>query len=273
MLLDVPGWLDYVRDVYSIDPAGYPSLTYIGLNFTKDTLKNYKLYFSFFKRLSSEEISKLLPVADRGHFDALYAQWTPTKRYDMIHRGCTFALKIDGDGTLTHYYHLRLPTMPFGPPQRLEMTDEDLSNNYHGACEEFTGDHIGLKRYYYSQNRQTIAETLRAADFSEALGELETINTVEYIESDTRDKFAWFSRSPAMLQALVERRGPPRLTPGLVKLCNDCGFIPFGPGSARDGKDHSVYFVQDEGVQTAPGFILFDGVRAFIRRHLKITDL
>ena len=44
-----------MRRVYAIDPGGYPFLSYVGLNFTKETVKNYKFYFSFFRRLSEEE--------------------------------------------------------------------------------------------------------------------------------------------------------------------------------------------------------------------------
>lgn len=264
--------MDYVRQVYTIDPGGYPFLSYIGLNFTKNTLKNYKFYFSFFKRLNEEEIGKLLPVSDRGHFDELYAQWSPTKLYNMHHRGVTFALKVNPDGTLTHYYHLRLPSMPFGLPKRLSMSQEDLDRNYHGACEEFTKDKIHLKRYYYIHDPHSIAETLEMVNLYDDVQEHDWLDTVEYIESENRDKVAFFTTSPTMLQTLIEERGPPRLMNGLIKMCHDCGFELFGPGSALDGKDHSVYFVQNSGPSTAPGYYIFDGVSTFVRKHLKVED-
>src|SRR5688572_9088095 len=124
VLTAMPAWIDYARRVYAIDPGGYPFLTYIGLNFTKDTVKNFKFYFSFYKRLTPDEIATLLPVPDRSRFDELYAQWQPTHDYDILHRGTTFAIKVEpdgGDGQLTHYYHLRLPTLPFGPPERMTL--------------------------------------------------------------------------------------------------------------------------------------------------------
>jgi hypothetical protein len=268
VLMASPAWLDYVRAVYAIDPGGYPFLTYIGLNFTADTIKNYKFYFSFFRRLSPEEIATLLPVPDRGHFDALYAEWKPTHAYDTIHRGTTFALKVEPDGRLTHYYHLRTPGLPFGPPERLALQSKDR-DNFHGVCEEFTGSAVHLKRYYYLRSPTTIAESLAIAGLDD-VPDVGPIDWLEYIESEGRDKMDWITGSPALVDALIERHGPPRLASGLAKIRHDCRFELYGPGSARGGGDHSIYFVQHHGPHTTAGYYLFDGVGAFIRRHLKL---
>src|SRR5262245_20297753 len=114
VLLESPAWIDYARRVYAIDPGDHPFLSYVGINFTRERIKNYKFYFSFFRRLNAEEIAALLPVPDRGHFDELYERWHPTLRYNHIHRGTTFAVKVEAGGELTHYYHLRLKGLPFG---------------------------------------------------------------------------------------------------------------------------------------------------------------
>lgn len=265
VLLAKPAWLDYVRQVYTIDPGGHPFLSYIGVNFTKDTIKNYKFYFSFFKRLSPGEIDTLLPVPSRGRFDALYPEWHPSHEYKAMHRGTTFALKVDPDGTLTHYYHLRLRGLPFGLPERMAMPARD-HDNYHGACEEFTGSKIHLKRYFYFRDPETIAESLRIGGLPD---DPRPVDMLEYIESDGRDKFAWISSSHDLIRELLEERGQPRLSPGLFKMCHDCRFELFGPGSARDGSDHSIYFVQ-HGPVGFSGYWLFDGVRSFIQRHLKL---
>src|SRR5262245_61008973 len=98
VLLESPAWIEYARRVYAIDPGDHPFLTYVGINFTKERLKNYKFYFSFYRRLSEEELASLLPVPDRSHFDALYAEaWHPTPRYSQLHRGTTFAVKVEPD--------------------------------------------------------------------------------------------------------------------------------------------------------------------------------
>lgn len=261
-------WLDYVRDVYTVDPAGYPMLTYVGLNFTADAIKNFKFYFSFFKPLEDDEISRLLPVEDRGHFDQMYATWHPTHRYETIHRGVTFALKVAADGTLTHYYHLRTPTMPFGPPLRLEVAPSD-EGNYHGVCEEFTGGQRALKRYYYLRDPQTVADSLQVAGFGDLLDQMPSIQWLEYIESETRDKADWVTANPYLVGSLVEDRGPPRLASALAKLCHDCGFELFAPGSAKDGRDHAIYFIEPAGPASGGGFI-FDGVRTFLQRYLRL---
>jgi hypothetical protein len=252
--------------VYAIDNEGHPFLSYVGVNFTQTTIKNYKFYFSFFKRLSEDEIRSLLPVADRGRFDAFYDQWHPTQRYTAIHRGTTFALKVEADGTLTHYYHLRVRGLPFGDPERLELAQCDR-DNFHGVCEEFTGDRIHEKRYFYCRDRTTIARSLQIAGLPD---ETSDIDCLEYIESEGRDKMAWITGEPNLVRELLYQRGQPRLASGLAKICHDCGFVLFGPGSARDGKDHSIYFIEPGGRPLEQGGRVFDGVKRFAIGHLKL---
>ena len=268
-LLESTAWLDYAKRVYQIDPCGLPFLSYVGVNFTSEAIKNYKFYFSFFRRLSEEELAVLLPVADRGRFDEFYREWHPTTRYGTIHRGTTFAVKMENDGSLTHYYHLRVPGTPLGLPERLALGGEDLGN-YHGVCEEFTATKTSLKRYYYCRSKQTIAESLQLAGLGDLMDQLPWIDWLEYIESEGRDKMAWISGSQPLIRELVHLRGPPRLYSELAKIRNDCGFEFFGPGSARDGTDHSIYFIQPVGLLRGGGY-LFDGVRRFATHHLKLS--
>lgn len=265
VLLASPAWIEYARNVYSVDPGGYPFLSYVGVNFTHESIKNYKFYFSFFKPLSREEVATLLPVADQGRFWEMYKLWQPTRDYEFIHRGLTFAVKVEADGTLTHYYHLRMRGLPFGPPERIELKELDR-DNYHGVCEEFTGSKIHLKRYYYLYDRDSVAETLAIAGLPDRT---EAIECVEYIESEGRDKMAWITGDRRLLDALIHERGQPRLSQGLAKMCNDCRFDQFGPGSSRDAGDHSIYFVENTGVRGNYGY-LFDGVRTFAKRHLRL---
>jgi hypothetical protein len=267
ILLDSPAWIDYARNVYAIDPGDHPFLTYVGINFTKDRIKNYKFYFSFYRRLSAAELDILLPVPDRGRFDELYAEhWHPTQRYSQLHRGTTFAIKVEPDGKLTHYYHLRLRGLPFGPPSRLEIKDSDR-DNYHGVCEEFRGSTVSLKRYFYLRHPETIAESLAIAGMPDRTGEVEML---EYIESDDRDKLCWITGDPILVETLLYERGQKRLASGLVKICNDCRFSMYAPGSARDGSDHSIYFNDTTGPIGGPAGYLFDGVRTFAVRYLKL---
>lgn len=264
LLLRSPAWLDYLRGIYSLDPGeGHPFYTYVGINFTKDAIKNYKFYFAFYRKLSPEEISIVLPVKNRSRFDEFYAGWQPTKASKTIHRGTTFAVKVEADGTLTHYYHLRVPGLPFGPPERLSLHPSDR-DNYHGVCEEFTGKKAHLKRYFYCANNETIAESLRLCGLPDRSAFVEWL---EYIESDGRDKMTWVATYPRLIQELVLRNGPPELGAVLTKMCFDTGIGLYAPGSARDGSDHSVYFFR-------PGTeeIRIDGVRSFATRYLKLED-
>lgn len=264
--LETTDWLDYVREVYSVDPGGHPFLTYIGLNFTETSIKNFKLYFSFFKGLSNAEVERLLPVPDQSRFEQMYGLWHPTERYSALHRGTTFALKVGADGALTHYYHLRLPGPQLGLPKRLELAPGDV-DNHHGVCEEFSGGDVHLKRYYYCRDRQTIARSLVQAGFQDYLDQVPAIELLEYIESEGRDKADWVTSSPDLVDALVQDRGPPRLDSALAKICLDCGFDLFAPGSAVGGADHAIYFVEP-GVGAPGQGYLFDGVRTFVERYL-----
>jgi hypothetical protein len=267
-LTGAPGWIDYVRKVYEIDPGEHPYLTYVGVNFTKETVKNYKFYFAFFRRLTDREISTLLPVPDRGHFEALYAKWEPNSVYDELHRGTTFALKVDADGSLTHYYHLRIPGLPFGLPERLTIRPSDLGN-LHGACEEFSGSKVHLKRYWYCRDVETIAESMQMAGLGALVDQARTVDLLEYIESDGRDKMDWVTTNPHLIEAVIEQHGPTWLRSELKRIAHDCGFDLYGPGSARDLKDHAIYYIQRRGPFAAGGH-MFDGVRTFVSRHLKI---
>lgn len=267
----VPQWLEYLRAVYSVDPGDYPFLSYVGVNFTRNSLKNYKFYFSFYKPLSTSEIERLLPVENRGRFEEFYARWHPTHHYSAMHRGVTFAVKVDALGALTFYYHLRVPGLPFGPPERLELHPSD-EDNHHGVCEEFKDGQAHLKRYFYCADQETIARSLEAAEYDHSGCDASQISLLEYIESEGRDKMAWITSSPQLLETVIEERGLPRLASGLSKICHNCDFHLFGPGSAVNGEDHSVYFVQHTG-PLHPGGFLFDGVQRFLNRHLKLDLL
>ncbi len=263
-------WRAYVDGVYAIDQQDYPFLTYVGINFTKTAIRNFKFYFSFFRRLSPKELETVLPVpvAARQRFDAFYAKWQPTKNYNMIHRGVTFALKVGADGELTHYYHLRLPGRPGGEPSRLMLSLSDR-NHHHGVCEEFSGRDVSLKKYFYCRDQATIVRSLEAAGFPDLVGEAPSVEWLEYIESDRRDKAAWITGNQTLLTALVERRGPPHLLGALEMFCRRLGFLPYGPGSSRDEADHSIYFVEPTGTPAGSRYV-FDGVRRFMTHYLRV---
>ncbi len=263
VLLENRGWLDYVRGAYSIDPGDLPFYTYLGINFTENAIKNYKFYFAFHRRLTEDELKIVLPVKDRSHFDRLYAQWQPTKDIDTIHRGTTFALKVDRDGALTHYYHMRLPFMPFGPPERLTISPVD-QYNLHGVCEEFSAKRTSLKKYYYCADKATIAQTLRIGGFEPQRALV--VDLLEYIESDGRDKLTWVTRDLRLIYDLMMKRSQKGLAEAMDELCLGSNTIMYAPGSSRDLSDHAVYFFHP----TQP--VWPDGIRYFVNSYLGLGD-
>jgi hypothetical protein len=253
-----PGWLKYARAALAIPPGGHPFHAYVGFNFTSGGLKNIKFYFSFYRWLSPTELDTLLPVPGRGRFEEFVAQWHPAKAVTALHRGVTFALKVDGDGTLTHYWHLRVRGLPFGPPERITLQPSDR-DNHHGVCEEFTGGKSHLKRYFYMESPITIAESLAAAGMPDRT---RFIDLLEYIESDGRDKFSWITRDPRLVSRLTLQHGGPALAQELAELCNVTGVGLSAPGSSRDLKDHALYLTDAGPVAH------YDSVTPFLVRYL-----
>lgn len=266
VLLDSPGWLDYLRRIYAIDQQGYPFVTYVGINFTRERIKNYKFYFAFHRRLTPEEIAVVLPVEDRSHFDAMYAQWTPTRECRVLHRGTTFAIKVEADGDLTHYYHMRLPTMPFGPPQRLQLQPEEI-HNWHGVCEEFRDGSAHLKRYYYGNHPLTVKESFRIGGMPDRTP---TVYLLEYVESEGRDKVTWVTADSRLAYLLLHQQEQPALVEGVQAICKATNSRLFAPGSARGGGDHALYFYELADGPYEDGHV-YDGVRDFVTKYLGLS--
>lgn len=263
LLLDTPGWLDYVRRALTIPPGGASAYTYFGVNFTADAIKNFKFYFSFCRTLSPAELDVLLPVQDRGRFDEFYAQWHPTQVATVMHRGVTFALKVDLDGTLTHYYHLRVPGMPFGPPERLAIQPSDTTN-YHGVCEEFTGAKTHLKRYYYIVHPHTVAHSLAMVGMPRRGP---AVTCLEYIESKGRDKVTWISTDQRLAAEVLRKHQGPVLSPSLDAMSAACGFGLFAPGAATDLSDFALYLFPSQWVTQ------LDGAGLLLRNYLGLRDI
>ncbi|MEW5850194.1 MAG: hypothetical protein AB2A00_15505 [Myxococcota bacterium] len=255
-----PAWLRFVREALRVPPDDHPFHGYVGINFTSGGLKNVKFYFSYSRHLTPTELDTLLPVKDRGRFQEFLAQWHPTRRMLALHRGVTFALKVDADGTLTHYWHLRVKGLPFGPPERLELNSSDR-DNHHGVCEEFTDGKAHLKRYFYLENRITISDSLAAAGMPERT---RFIDLLEYIESDGRDKFSWVTRDPRLLNTLIHEHGGNELGAELNAMCAATGVRLYAPGSSRDLRDHAVYLSDGR-----PDFH-YDSITPFLARFLGV---
>lgn len=258
-----PPWLAYVRDALAIDPGGHPAHAYVGLNFTTGGVKNLKLYFAFFRRLESSELDVLLPVKDRARFEQFYAQWHPSTQMKALHRGVTFALKIDREGTVTHYWHMRIRGLPFGPPERLALQPSDREN-FHGVCEEFTGNKSHLKRYFYLRHPISISTSLAEAGMPDRT---KWVDQLEYIESDGRDKFSWVTRDPRLVNTLVNTHSQPDFDPVLSELKEKTGIGLYAPGSSRDRSDHALYLVNPEPR------LRVDHVTTFLRDYVGLRGL
>ena len=264
-LIDAPAWRDYVEKVYSIDPGGYPFLTYVGIDFAAVGITRVRLCFSFFRRLSPREIDVVLPVSDRRRFEGYYARWQPTTTYDPLHRGATFQAAIESDGSLTYGYHLRLPGRPAGEPSRQILTMADR-NQHHGLTEVFSPSARRLDKHFYCQDRDTLRQSIDAAGLTDLAREMARISWLQYTESDIGDRWAWVTDSRPLIAALADR-GPSRFALALEMFCRRLGFLPFGPGTAKSGDEHSLHFALAHVPGAEP---VFDGVRRFMTHFLRI---
>lgn len=261
-LLDAKGgqqaWREYVEAAFSIPAGGHPFHAYVGFNFTATGLKNFKFYFAYYRPLKPRELKRVLPVGGVGRLEEFLAQWHPTRKIGPLHRGVTFALKVDANGTLTHYWHLRVKGLPLGPPERLAIQPSDREN-FHGVCEEFSEGKTHLKRYFYLHNPDTIRQSLAAAGMPDRTA---VIDALEYIESDGRDKFSWVTRDPRLCSRLVAAHAESAFVPVLRELCETTQQQLYAPGSSTDGKDHALYLVNPTPVTQ------FDGIRPLLTRYL-----
>ena len=264
-LIENKAWQEQVERIYAIDPAGYPFLTFVGIDFTPNALGSFTFYFSFFKRLSAPELDTVLPVANRRRFDGFYAHWRPTKDNNTLHRGATFGMTVGADGKLSYRYHMRLPGRPAGDPARLQLTAAD-NKQLHGVGEVFDGGEVRFNRYFYSRERATIQKFLDATGFAD-VADASVIDGLEHVEGDQGDEVSWATGHRPMLMALLERHSPLKFPIALEIFCRRTGFVPYAPSLARSGRRYGLHLVLPSGPPAGSGYV-FDGVKKFMTHYL-----
>src|SRR5688572_20454087 len=91
-----------------------PYLNYFGFNYDTEKITTVKFYVAFFHRLQPGEIARLIP--DPSDLLQYYDDWEETDSITRDHSGCTFALKVLPDASVTNYFHLRLKPRAFATP-------------------------------------------------------------------------------------------------------------------------------------------------------------
>lgn len=251
----------YLKNIELIDNKDYPFLTYVGLNFNHLEFTNIKFYFSFFKPLSEDEIKLLIPDFAINDFKMYYDQWIPTKKYQSLHRGVTFALKVSNIEKYNHYFHLRIPNFPFGFPQKNEKLDV---NPFSGLAAEIHQQKINYKKYFYIENKNDIEYLFNEFNQKWAIKYLDQIEQIEYIESDLKDKIDIISNNQELIIEFFKRNASNILMSQIIEISERTNLKLFAPGTNKLNNEFSIYFIDYVATNK---YIEFDGVKKFIN-HL-----
>lgn len=248
---------NYINNVYSIDNANFPFLSYIGINFNNNAIINIKFYFSFFKRLNTFELKKVLPINDLSEFNSYYELWKESDIYNSLHQGATFAIKLTPNGKPTHYFHLRLNSL--NTKSSFNFSDNEPKNK--GICKEYTLDKISTKKYFYYTNKSTIQELSERFDIINSKFNVNVISEIECVESEEKQKIDLITNNSSYIDEFITQNASIELQNYFKQICENSNFIMFSPGIDNSRKVFSIYFIDKA---SSNSFIPFDGVRKFI---------
>lgn len=253
---------NYLRQVSLINNLDYPYLSYVGINFNKNKILNIKFYFSFFKPLTDSEIKYLLPIKYFNEFKSHYNFWLPTKNYNSLHRGVTFALKIKDD-KITNYYHLRVPNITHACPEKISNLQND---NYIGISKEINQNDSIVKKYFYYDNQDEMKILINNFNQNWVSKYLNKIEQIEYIESNIKDKIDLISSDQNLIKDFLKKNASINMQEEIENIVLKTGLKLFAPGVNKANDTFSIYFIDDIAINK---YIEFDGVSTFINSYFK----
>lgn len=236
----------YIELAYSVKQNGYPFMSYFGFNYRDNELLNFKVYFRFHNPLSSEEVLKLLP--DNSHFLLHYDKAGIGKINDVYHTGVTFALKINTQGIITHYFHYLIydykNEIPIHYPQKylLKPGDDKMFQKINSV--EYAQTKQLNKRYYTITDKIGVSELLKRFDIKHHFTSLKHL---EYTETEKFDKIILgiFSQEE---QCSYMDSLPESCIKNMIKLlCEKYNLMTCSPAIYDDLRTRAIYFtLQDD---------------------------
>ena len=265
-ILNTEAFKNYTNQIYSINNEGYPFLTYLGINFTNNEILNFKFYFSFFKKLSVEELSKVLPISDFSDFNSLYNLWNSSKTYNSLHQGATFAIKILPNYAPTYYFHLRLNTTVYNKPKLLNLETSNCIKNV-GFCKEYTTNGYSNKNYFYFEDKDIIRNLANQYGLNNSKFNPDSIDELEYIESNNRNKIDLITFDQDFVEEFLKQKTSKKNQDLFKNICSIYNFKMYSPGIDSSGNNFSIYFIDANCINS---FTPFDGIKELInKKHYK----
>lgn len=251
---------NYINDIYSIDTKGYPFLSYVGINFNRNSILNYKFYFSFFNRLNDQEIQKALPVKNLSKFKDFYNIWQESEKYESLHQGATFALKIEPNLILTHYFHLRSNKFNnINSNYFNKIITKPIKNS--GICYEYKRDQIYIKNYFYYSDKDCINDLSKKFKLSNSMFDVNKIDEIECVETLNKQKIDLITTDQHFIEEFLKQTTTNSIKQYFLEFAKKSNFLMYSPGIDSNGEVCSIYFIDKN---CSNDFIPFDGVKSFI---------
>lgn len=190
--LSSPDLIRFVKTMRSIESQTplsskeYPSCNYFALNFKEDIPVNFKIYFSFNRKLSFQEILRVLPTTT--DIEPYYHLFEESKIRDINHTGFTLAAKVNQELEVTYQIHFRFMYSSILPqPKFVKLSGNDYKFSQ-GISFEYIGPNTLRKNYYYLHSSPAYKTILTH------FGEPDRNHLLEYTEAAGGRKIIhWFN--------------------------------------------------------------------------------
>ena len=223
-----------------------PYLNYFGFNYTPEKITSVKFYVAFFHRLKEEEIKLLLP--EPSDLLQYYDQWNESEKITADHTGCSFALKVSSDSSITNYFHLRMKgnglfAPYFGVPNHIRLSWSELQQ-YGGVSHEYRNGESVKRLYFYLTDRITMSNAIKKCGDQFFL-ETDTLpNFIEYTETEKYCKLINGISDKNQLEAYLKFYSPNPMLSDITDFASRNGLMCVSPGKYEGAEVRSIYLIE-----------------------------
>ncbi|MBI3520956.1 MAG: hypothetical protein HY062_16575 [Bacteroidetes bacterium] len=233
---------NYISNAIKIQGDSKDYLSYFGINYNKGKLLNLKIYFTFFRKLTSDEVHQLIP--DSTDFYKDYDKLLFDAEHTLSNTGCTFALKIDVNGNITYYYHYRLPGKAVKLPLKISLTEQEIEANNNTRCMEYSGEEVFPKDYYLLFSASNITKLLDRFKISFFKDHNLLPDVIEYTETSKWDKIIIGIDSPPIQEKFVKYISDKDMLDVIEFLCDKKQLMTASCSVYENSDTKAVYFCE-----------------------------
>jgi hypothetical protein len=224
----------------------HPVLNYFGINYTPEKILNVKFYVAFFHRLAPREISLMLP--DPSDLYEYYDHWQESDLITTNHSGCSFALKISSDSTITNYFHLRLKGRKigepyFGTPANIRLSLNELFQ-YAGVSFEYRGSERVKRLYFYLSDPFNMSRVIQRCGDPYFVQTGTLPGFIEYTEADGWCKLIHGIGNKNQLDAYLKFYSSNEILAEIQTFALSRGLMCVSPGKYEGQEVRSVYLIE-----------------------------